>query len=777
MPLNVINKVSGVQNIFILMAIFLVIALLYAANYKNKLREASICLCYIVNIFLFPSMFFVGGGIRSGMASWFSLGLVMSAMLLEKMDLFFMMLTSGTMIVVCYLVQLYMPQLVIYLEAETGYYADVIFAIFFAIAFTAFIIKYEEKVNARIFQQTMDANDELVRLAVENQSARAAAQSASEAKSSFLSTISQDIRSPLTNIVGMNEMILRETSDDKVEEYALDIRNSSRVIMSIIDEAMDLSRIEQGSMNLELDDYNFVDMIHDIITDAKAKAQDKKLDFVVDIDKNIPLVLKGDDMRLRQVLNNITSNAVKYTNEGVIRFIVFARPSGEENAVDVTFRVRDTGIGIKKQDLEALYESLDKFEVGSNESNGIGLPISQNILKLMGSKIEVESTYGKGSTFSFTVRQEVINTESVGNFDDRLEDMSLGYRKSNSFIAPEAKILVVDDNAMNRKVFGSLLREIEVQIVEATSGYEAIELVRQEHFDMIFLDHMMPAMDGVETLEKMQALEDNQSAGTPVIALTANAITGAKEMYIELGFEDYLSKPVSPEYLVHIIRTHLPKNLLKDAPKEKSKKSKIKTEIKTITLPDVEGIDWNYALTHFPGEDMVLETAIGYYRTLDAEIAALMDLVSDLEQYRIRVHGVKSTSNTIGATAIGGLAKVLEFAARDNNAERVSLLTPILIEELKALKGRMKVLLPKEPEKDIFTDMNALSEKLVALKNHIIHMEQDDMDEVMADINSHSYVERMQVIITQLDDNVMNLEDDAAIANIDELLDIVNSGE
>ena len=381
------------------------------------------------------------------------------------------------------------------------------------------------------------------------------AEQASKAKSNFLANMSHEIRTPMNAIIGLDEMILRESEDEKIKRYASDIKSAGATLLSIINDILDLSKIETGKMELVPVNYEFSSVINDIVNMTEKKAEDKKLEFVMKVDENIPSVFSGDEIRIRQILLNIINNAVKYTEKGSIHiYISFDRVTSELKTI-----VEDTGIGIKSEDKERLFDSFQRLDETRNrtiEGTGLGLSISRQLAQMMEGSIEVESEYGKGSVFTIKVVQKVADDTPMGDYTKRLEKA----RKEEKeyvphLLAPNAKILVVDDNDMNLKVVKFLLKKSRINITTATSGAGCIELLRANKYDVILLDQMMPGMSGIETLKVMR--EEKLAENTPVIALTADAISGAKEMYLEQGFTDYLAKPIIYEDMEKLLIEYL----------------------------------------------------------------------------------------------------------------------------------------------------------------------------------------------------------------------------
>ena len=394
-----------------------------------------------------------------------------------------------------------------------------------------------------------------------------AANQANAAKSHFLSTMSHDIRTPMNAIIGMNEMILRDSRDEQILMYSESIRAAGNTLLGIINDILDFSKIEAGKMEIINVDYNFVSVLNDLVNMVQRKADEKGLQFKLEVDNNIPRIMHGDEIRIKQVITNILSNAVKYTKEGSVTFsISSSKCEDDPECVILHVSVRDTGIGIKKEELDKLFVAFERIEEKRNrniEGTGLGMAIAQNFLNLMGSKIQVDSEYGKGSVFSFDLKQKVVKWEPVGEFDAAYKRFIRERKQYRvQFLAPKARILVVDDTEVNLKVFVSLLSRTKMQIDTADSGDTCIALFKRNFYDVIFLDHMMPDKDGIETIKEMKECTDTPNKKTPVICLTANAVSGMREMYINAGFDDYLTKPIDTDRLESMLLTYLPPDLV-----------------------------------------------------------------------------------------------------------------------------------------------------------------------------------------------------------------------
>ena len=389
-----------------------------------------------------------------------------------------------------------------------------------------------------------------------------AANASNKAKSDFLANMSHEIRTPMNAIIGMDEMILRSSPSDPVRKYALDIQSAGKTLLSIINDILDFSKIESGKMELIPVEYSFSSVMNDVVNMTMKKAQDKGLEYKLNISEDIPTVLQGDEIRVRQVMLNLINNAIKYTPEGSVSVDV----SYDRGTEMLWVVVSDTGIGIKNEDLGKLFGSFQRLEEDKNrniEGTGLGLNITMRLVKMMGGTIGVNSKYGEGTTFTAQMKQAAIDRTPIGDFAQNITKMQTSKEEYRpSLIAPSAKILVVDDNDMNLEVIESLLEDTKMKVTTVESGQECINILRNESFDVIFLDQMMPGMSGVQTLEEI-GRENLVPKDTPIIALTADAIVGARENYIKEGFTDYLSKPVMYDALEAILIKYLKPELIR----------------------------------------------------------------------------------------------------------------------------------------------------------------------------------------------------------------------
>ncbi len=395
--------------------------------------------------------------------------------------------------------------------------------------------------------------------------ARILADKANESKSIFLANMSHEIRTPINAVLGMDEMILREDNLDNIRNYAQNIRTAGKTLLAIINEILDFSKIESGKMELINSNFALDSMLFDLSNSIFLRAKEKNITFKSNLDSAAPKILYGDELRVKQIVMNLLTNAVKYTEKGSVHFSMSYNKI-DENKIILRFIVKDTGIGIKDADMEKIFSSfkrLDDLKNRTIEGTGLGLNIVQKLLTLMGGTIQVESEYQKGSTFTVSIPIIVMDWTPIGSIDKMDQTSSPDFEPfKSSFIAPNANILSVDDNRVNLKVFKGLLKETQIHIDAVTSGEKCLDFVKKKKYDIIFLDHMMPGMDGIETLEKLKVMDDNMCKDVPVIVLTANALSGMEEQYLAHGFNGYITKPIDYDILENTILKYLPEELV-----------------------------------------------------------------------------------------------------------------------------------------------------------------------------------------------------------------------
>lgn len=527
----------------------------------------------------------------------------------------------------------------------------------------------------------------------ETQREKLSAEASSEAKTSFLANMSHEIRTPINAIIGMDEMIIRESKEAGIIRYANNIRNASKTLLSLINDILDFSKVESGKMEIINSNYQVSSMLNDLVNMIQSRANDKSLELILDIDEQLPCELYGDEVRLRQIITNLLTNAVKYTKEGSVTLKI--RVTKLENSIGrLDVAVIDTGIGIRKEDQGKLFDSFQRVDEAKNhniEGTGLGLALTKYLLEAMGSKLLLESEYGKGSAFYFGLEQKIVDDTPIGDYQKMYEkSRQENERYRESFQAPDAQILVVDDTRMNLEVCKGLLKKTKVQIDVAESGAECLQMCEQKEYHLILLDHKMPHMDGVECLQRIRQQEEGLNTNTTVIALTANAITGAKEYYLKNGFDDYLSKPVQGEKLEQLLCQYLPSELLL-SPEEATIAS---YETMSTEVPEIIGIDEEDALSYAgESQEEYLKNLKLYLEEYDSKRTQIQEAFEkdDWENYQILAHSIKSTSRLIGANDMSLLAKSMEEAAAKRNAIRIRGDHEVFMDQYERLCQRIKV--------------------------------------------------------------------------------------
>ncbi len=499
---------------------------------------------------------------------------------------------------------------------------------------------------------------------------------ATKSKSDFLSNMSHEIRTPINSILGMNEMILRESRDEAIINYASTVEQSGKLLLALINEILDLSKIESGKMEIVPVEYQVSSILNDALCMIKERAEAKGLELKIEANEDIPNHLFGDEIRIRQILTNLLTNAVKYTKEGTVTLVVDYQKIGE-NTIILLMDVKDTGIGVKEEDKVHLFEAFQRLDAASNrhiEGTGLGLAITAQLVEMMEGEIKVESVYGEGSVFSVRIPQQALDFEKMGNFMEKFMQ-SARERKSyeKSFTAPDAKVLIVDDNEMNLKVAQALLKETQIQITLCQSGQDCLRKLRGEAFDVILLDHMMPVMDGMETLRYIKAMKIPDRSRIPVIALTANAISGVRSMYLQAGFDDYLSKPIVGMALEELMRKYIPAEKLVFQETTLQEKGEEALETKDVMAQESflnleTGLAYSGDSEKMYGEflqmfcDMKEEKQAGLRGAFEAK---------DWPQYTILIHALKSNSSSIGGERLAEAARQLEMAGKAEGGQTV----------------------------------------------------------------------------------------------------------
>ncbi len=524
---------------------------------------------------------------------------------------------------------------------------------------------------------------------------REKAEDANRAKSQFLANMSHEIRTPMNAIVGLSELIIEESRGRKMYDYACDIKSAALNLLGIINDILDLSKVEAGKMEMVNDDYYVQILVQDTVNMIKLAAAQKGLKVNVDLAQDMPYQLNGDEGRIRQVLINILNNAIKFTRQGSVSMRVSGAYMDDES-YKMCFEIQDTGIGIKEEDMEHIYESFQQLDMNINrkvEGTGLGLAITKNLVQLMDGDIQVESEYGKGTTFRITIVQKVVTKETIK--DNQITRETLKQADMRMFVCEGFKVLVVDDNIINRKVVVKMMEEYGFDIHEADSGKKAIELAGENQYDMILMDHMMPEMDGIEATGIIRA-ESPLNRNTIVIALTANAIAGAKEMYLSNGFQDFLAKPFERVQLHELLGKWIASSRKKYSADLVQQDKVSEDEMAEIFM---EGINLRDAVKKNDGDlNSYLDLINAFYVDGSIKVSHLEKLLKegDYKNYGIEAHALKSSAANIGADRLSDTAKSHEMAINDEKFDYVTEYHNELIVSYKKILGEIEKVLKKK---------------------------------------------------------------------------------
>jgi signal transduction histidine kinase/ligand-binding sensor domain-containing protein/ActR/RegA family two-component response regulator/HPt (histidine-containing phosphotransfer) domain-containing protein len=602
---------------------------------------------------------------------------------------------------------------------------------------------------------------------VEIANAKAEAERANLAKSRFLANMSHEIRTPISTIMGMNEMILRENADgvpmsyfQAIVGYGNDINDAAEALLGIINDVLDISKIESGKMHLVEKEYNTEDMLHAIITMIKVRSDSKGLYFKLDIDKALPKVLYGDEGKIRQIILNLLTNAVKYTGEGGFTLKVKVEEKTREEC-SLRISVKDTGIGVKEEDMDKLfnaYERLDERQNSGIQGTGLGLDISRQFTELMGGRLWCESVYGHGSEFIFTLKQKIEDPEEIGEFNQEDEFNVVGPYVPK-FTSPEAKVLVVDDNKMNLTVIKALLAPTKVQVTTAESGYECLELLKENEYHIVLLDHMMPGMDGVETLAEIRkTLPD-----LPVYALTANAAAGGEKYYTSVGFNGYLSKPIDTKEVEATIMKHLPEDIVEiPEPMEGFEGD--------MSLP--ENLEWVKAIDEIDIDEGIKNSGGGgafefslklFYDTIDNN-SAVIEKAYNEEDYRlftVKVHALKTSFRIIGCQDMAARCQKMENAGNDRDIDYIKDNTPKLIADYRAFTEKLAPIqkggeVPAEDKEPVSPE--DLKESYEAIRGAIPQMDYDTVEMVLDSLKDFALPKEDEELVAELSDRLAALD-------------------
>lgn len=544
---------------------------LYMSEDRRKIKKASWLLVLTSNVILFPIVFILSGGVDSGTPVWFVLGLVYIFLLFDGKEAVAAMMISLASFLVTYVITYQKPSIVPVVSRSYSY-ADSFITMVVVSCCVGILMKIQFFTYNKERTLAEKQKHEIEQIA--------------RSKDNFFANMSHEIRTPINTIIGLNEMILREDISDEIAENAINIQNASKMLLTTINDILDLSKIESGKMEIVPAQYEISSMFSDLVNLIWIRAHEKELEFKVDIDPEIPSMLYGDEVRIKQVVTNMLTNAVKYTASGSVTLTA----KGERVAADqilLRISVTDTGMGIRKESLDDLFSSFKRVDEGDNrniEGTGLGLNISKQLIEMMGGKIYVDSVYHKGSTFTIEVRQRIVNVKPIGviNFASQ-KQLNNRAKYKQSFKAPDARVLVVDDNDMNRMVAIKLLRGTGIQVDTADSGKECLKRTAESLYHVILMDHMMPDMDGEETMKAVRAQTKGFCQKVPIVALTANVMTNAEQVYQNMGFDGYLAKPINAALLEASLLKYLPEELVEYTAQEKDGETEEEGTVNRVT--------------------------------------------------------------------------------------------------------------------------------------------------------------------------------------------------
>ena len=580
---------------------------------------------------------------------------------------------------------------------------------------------------------------------------------ANRAKTNFVSNMSHEIRTPMNSIVGITEILLRSRHSPKEQEYLLNIQSSGRVLLTIINDVLDCSKMEAGKMQLFDEPYDTCSLFHDLRISMENRIGHSGLELIYDIDQDIPCKLKGDMGRIRQVIINLVNNAIKYTEKGSVRFSVHVRQKNTDKVM-LYYEVADTGIGIRKEDQKILFDAFQRVEMDRNryvEGTGLGLTISQNLVNMMGGVIEVESEYGKGSRFFFTIEQTIIDPTPVSAVNYNGQKDNVTEKEAEClFIAPEAHILLVDDNELNLVVAKELLKPLRMQIDTAENGLQAVKMVRGSQYDLVLMDHMMPVMDGIEAAKAIRALPEDKYQKLPIIALTANAMVDARKEFLNAGMNGFVAKPIDFARICNQLKLRLPKDLVRDVPKEEAKK------LLADDLSDREiqpedpqmGFSFEEGVKHCGSKAALMKTIRIFYRTIDSKADKIEQCLKEglISDYVVEVHALKSSALLIGAVPLSEAAKELEGYGKQGKTELLEEKTPDLLAMYRDFKDILKPYADKEEAARQEASNGEWCQALQQIHQCIEQFDLDGVDRIMEKLEEYQIPECIRESMDQL---------------------------